>query len=217
MAWNFNEIAEYFRQYAGVDGLSGAAFFGEWSAENGFDLSDYPIAFNSATPPVDYLGASQEALVFVDVGAGFVPVTTLPGYVGVGRGTRGEMSSGVQTTIVINGWGAKGIGFGYVLGMDTTLAQMQADAIATPATAQGILLVRGDIATDGTITQIITMNDPFTAQDLTDLNAWLGAHNVTPTEFRTKLGWASTAEGQTFMTTNPRRAFLQRVHDLWGG
>lgn len=209
MAWDFNDIVNYFRQYAGIEGLSGAAFFGEWSAENGFDLSNYPVVRANVAPTED-APQNQSDRVWVKVSGGaWQQLANIPNVTNIGIGSVSELQSGVQTTIVIKGWGAKGIGFGYVLGIGTTLAQIQADQ------TQAILLVRGDIAPDGTITQIITMDDPFTASDLTAINAWMGAHNVTPTEFRTKMGWVSTAEGQTWMTTHSRREFLQLVHDRW--
>lgn len=209
MAWDFNDIASYFRQYAGIDGLSGAAFFGEWAAADGFDLSSYP-AVRANVAPTEDAPQNQADRVWVKVNDGaWQQLSDIANVTNIGIGTVSELQSGVQTTIVIKGWGAKSIGFGYVLGIDTTLAQIQADQ------TQAILLVRGDIAMDGAITQIITMDDPFTSQDLTEINAWMGAHGVTPTEFRTKMGWASTAEGQAWMTTHSRREFLQLVHDRW--
>ena len=211
MAWDFNDVATYFREYAGIEGLSGAAFFGEWAAADGFDLSTYP-AVRTDVAPTDDAPENQANRVWVKVNNGaWQQLSAIANITNIGIGTVAKLQSGVQTTIVIKGWSAKSIGFGYVLGIDTTLEQIQLDR------TQALLLVRGDIATDGTITQIIglEMNESFTADDLTAMNAWLGAHNVTPAEFRTKFGWATNEEGQTWMLSHTRREFLQLIHDQW--
>lgn len=209
MTWDFNQIADYFRQYAGIDGLSGAAFFGEWSAAEGFDLSAYPVVRADVAPTED-APASQAARVWVKVSGGaWQQLQDIGTITNIGFGSVADLQSGVSTTIVINGWGAKGVGFGYVLGIESTLAQIQIDQ------TQAILLVRGDIAVDGTITQVITMNDSFSSGDLSEIGAWMNAHGVTNSEFAVKMGWATPSEGQTWMLSHTRREFLQRVHDLW--
>jgi hypothetical protein len=209
MAWDFNDIAGYFRQYAGVDGLSGAAGFFEWSAADGFDLSNYPpVRLNIA--PTEDAPANQVARVWVKINDGaWQQLSDLAQVTNIGIGTVDGFQSGIQSMIVIRGWGAKSVGFGYILGIDTTLEQIQTDQ------TQGLLLVRGDIATDGTITPVINPDTPFIQGDLDDINTWMGAHGVTPSEFATKMGWASPAEGQTWMLANARKAFLQSVHDQW--
>lgn len=207
MPWDFNDIGSYFRQYAGPPNLAGAAGFFEWAPQDGFDLSNYPPT-REAQPPTEDAPQAQADRVWVRVNAGaWQQLSGLSQVTNIGIGTPGQLTGGVSASIVIQGWPAKGVGFGYILGIASTLDALHADA------TQGILLVRGDISPEGEITVVTDWNEPFTAGDITAINAWMGAHGVTAQELASQLGWASPQEAQAWLLANPRKAFLQRIHD----
>lgn len=210
MAWDFDSVEQFFAQFAGPANLAGASVFAEWSAADGFDLSTYPASYSVSEPTAD-APTNRSDRVWVRISGGaWTQVKDVPNVTNIGIGAVGVLTSGVSSMMIIQGWGAKSIGFGYVVGFDTSLDQIHIDQ------TQGIFLTQCDIGTDGTITETILLDENFTSGDLSAINTWMGAHSVTPSEFATKMGWASASEGQTWMLGHTRREFLNRINEQWG-
>lgn len=208
MAWNFDQIAAYARQYAAdsrPDNTELAFVFSEYDAESGLLLSGaYPATRQSMPPEAELTGPMLQRL-YVDIGSGWEPITGIAAVQRVGLGTPGQLASGIETSIVIVSAGS--VAAGYILATSDTL-----NTINTERTT-GIALIRVPLSEDGTSN--LPPDEPFTGPQVTALAAWLNAHGVTNEQFS---GWFEATPEQVleYLTTHPRVDLAKEIHRRWG-
>jgi hypothetical protein len=201
--WDFQQIVEFGRQFAGPAGTELAFVFSEWAAADGLAPVDAYPAVRTVSPPSAPL--PNPSRYYVNVGAGWVPVTSLAGFVAAGVGEVGILQSGVGNSMVIAPWVAKGIAAGYVIAPGITL-----DLINSQRTT-GLALIRTYINA-GEAAHPLAPDIPFTAGQVTALSTWVNAHGITNTEFAALFDVAP-AQLSNWLTTHPRWQFAQQIHD----
>jgi hypothetical protein len=203
MAWDFQQIVEFGRQFAGPAGAELAFVFSEWTTADGLALTAAYPAVRTVSPPQNAL--PNPSRYYVDVGAGWEPVTSLPGFVAAGVGEVGILQSGVGNSMVIAGWAAKGIAAGYIIATGATL-----DLINSQRTT-GLALIRTYINADETA-HPLAPDTPFTVGQVTALGDWVNEHGIPNTEFAALFD-VSAAQLSNWLTTHPRWQFAQQIHE----
>jgi len=204
--WDFQQIQAYASEYQQdrFPGCELAFVFSEWTPVEGLGLMDaYPAAFEDI-PPTEELPAGALARLWVDLGAGWQQIATLPTVQRVGVGTAGVLQSGVATSIVIQGWNAKQIAVGYVIAPPATLQAINADRTV------GLAVIRHPL--DPEQEAPLSADEPFTAAQVNALATWLNDHGVTNTEFADLFDTTPTQIAD-FLTTHPRWQLAQVMHD----
>lgn len=207
MAWDFEHIVSFAREFmaSGREGHELAFVFSEWTPENGLAVVEaYPVT-RTSIPPTDELPPSAVSRIWVDVGSGWQQINTIPAVRRVGMGESGVVQSGVESSMIIAGWPAKGIAAGYILAPSATMGAINAGR----NTAIAIMRVK---VNEADIDHPLEPESPFTSQQVTYLAAWLNAHGVTNSEFAALFG-VTAAQLGAWLTSHPRWQFAQVIHD----
>lgn len=207
MAWDFQQVKAFAQQFQ-AEGRAGhelAFVFSEWNAEEGLLVTDAYPATRENQPPAEALPASQVNRLWVDIGSGWQQISSIPTVEAVGLGTAGVLTGGVESSMVIAGWAAKGIGVGYIIAPSATMDAINADR----DTAIAIMRVKVEAEDED---HPLEPEDVFTSQQVTYLAAWLNAHGVTAAEFAALFG-VTAAQLGAWLTSHPRWQFAQVIHD----
>lgn len=207
MAWDFNQIIEFGRQFSGPNGTELAFVLSEWTPEDGLALTQAYSAVYSYAPPTEDMLETQANRIWVKINNGvWQRVVDVVSVTNIGFGTNKVLQSGVQSSMVIVGWQAKGIAAGYVIASGTTLDAINADRTT------GLALIRTYInEADGEV-QPLAPDEPFTAGQVGILATWLNDHNITNQEFA-DLFDVTAAQLSNWLTTHSRIEFAQQIHD----
>lgn len=209
MAWNFEQIVAFAKEFNRPAGTELAFVFSEWTAEDGLTLVDtYPVV-REDLPPTEDAPANQANRLWVKINNGaWQKVSAIPSVTNIGLGTAGAVVSGIESTMVIAGWNAKQIAAGYVLAPTATLDQINSDRTT------GIALIRVSASADDE-THALAPDEPFTAGQVTALAAWLNAHDITNAEFAALFD-VTAAQLSNWLTNHARWRFAQQIHDRFG-
>lgn len=210
MAWDFENIIAFGQQFGDRPAGTELAFvFSTWTAQGGLDLVTAYPAVRANVPPTEPAPAAQVARLWVKLNNGaWQLVTSIPSVTAVGLGSAGVLQSGVEASMVIAGWPAKGIGAGYIIASGATLNQINTDRNA------GLALIRTYVNSDETA-HPLGPDNPFTSPQVSALSAWLNAHGVTNGEFAALFD-VTAAQLAGWLTSHPRWQFAKVISEKFG-
>ena len=210
MAWNFDQIIAFGQQFSGPAGTELAFVLSEWTPEDGLALSDAYPAVRANVPPTEDAPVNQADRMYVKLNNGaWQQVSSIASVTNIGLGTVGVLQSGIASSTVIVGWGAKQIAAGYIIASGATLDQINLDRTS------GLALIRTYINADDGEVQPLDPSEPFTSAHVTFLSTWLNEHGITNQEFA-DLFDLQAAEVSAWLQSHPRKQFAQVIHDRFG-
>lgn len=204
--WDFTQIVEFGRAFAGPAGTELAFVLSEWTPEGGLTLSTTYPAVRADVPPTEDAPAAQVARLWVKLNNGaWQKVSSIPTVTNVGLGTAGVVQSGVVSSMVIKGWAAKGIAAGYIVAPEVTMNLINSQRTT------GLALIRTYVNSAETA-HPLAPDTMFTPAQVTVLATWLNAHGVSNAEFAALFG-VTAGQLSNWLQTNPRWRFAQVVHE----
>jgi hypothetical protein len=212
MAWNFERIVQFARQFSDRPAGTELAFvLSEWAAETGLALVNAYPATREDQPPTGDAPAAVAGRVWVRLNGGaWQQVQDVANVTNVGIGSTGVLTGGIASSMVIKAWPAKSIAAGYIVAPGATMDQINADRDT------GVALIRTYVNAGDGDDHPLAPDAPFTSGQVTALSAWLTAHGVTNDEFAALFD-VSAAQVATWLQGHPRWQFAQTIHDQFGG